>query len=380
MKRVRLRCSVLVYLVYLPFHCFPTVSQLCSALRVVAFCSILFTSLSHAQSIPQLINYQGRLLSTEGDPAPTAEYSLSVSLFTADSGGSHVWREDHPSVPVVRGYFNLIIGGRSADGALASQITQGTRYIEVTAGAYSTGRQSMLSVPYALQASNSITLAGHDWSSILVSGNNPALAAIKGAKVEIQGITTSQIKDNDILSVDIQDFTIISADLAPAVSKALSPVGTIVAFGGDVSALEPKPGWLRCTGDPISRTTYADLYATIHDYFGNGDGATTFNLPDFMGLFLRGVDHGSGRDEEAAGRTQFRSGGGGGAYQPGSFQNDAFETHVHTYSVVNGAVGVFGGAATPNQGNGSWQNNTVHATGGVENRPKSIAVNYLIKY
>ena len=48
-------------------------------------------------------------------------------------------------------------------------------------------------------------------------------------------------------------------------------------------------GFLICNGAAISRTTYARLFAVISTNFGVGDGSTTFNLPDYRGLFLRGA-------------------------------------------------------------------------------------------
>ena len=39
-------------------------------------------------------------------------------------------------------------------------------------------------------------------------------------------------------------------------------------------------------GAEISRTTYADLFNVIGTKFGEGDGSTTFNLPNLVGRFL----------------------------------------------------------------------------------------------
>lgn len=46
--------------------------------------------------------------------------------------------------------------------------------------------------------------------------------------------------------------------------------------------------WLKCDGSAISRTTYATLYAAIGNTYGNGDGSTTFNVPDLRGRFVMG--------------------------------------------------------------------------------------------
>ncbi|ARU23685.1 hypothetical protein RSSE_c3302 [Ralstonia solanacearum] len=56
------------------------------------------------------------------------------------------------------------------------------------------------------------------------------------------------------------------------------------------------PGWLKANGAVVSRSSYAGLYAVIGTTFGAGDGASTFNLPDLRGEFLRGWDDGRGVD------------------------------------------------------------------------------------
>ena len=40
-------------------------------------------------------------------------------------------------------------------------------------------------------------------------------------------------------------------------------------------------GFLYCDGSPVSRTTYAELFAVIGTTFGNPDGSNFPNLPDF---------------------------------------------------------------------------------------------------
>lgn len=62
------------------------------------------------------------------------------------------------------------------------------------------------------------------------------------------------------------------------------PSGTIVAFG----AASAPAGWLICDGSPVSRTSFAQLFALIGVQFGIGDGVTTFNLPDLRGRMIAG--------------------------------------------------------------------------------------------
>ena len=63
------------------------------------------------------------------------------------------------------------------------------------------------------------------------------------------------------------------------------PVGSISLFAG---AALPE-GYLLCDGAALSRTVYAELFSAIGTTWGEGDGSTTFNLPDFSGKFIRGT-------------------------------------------------------------------------------------------
>jgi microcystin-dependent protein len=59
----------------------------------------------------------------------------------------------------------------------------------------------------------------------------------------------------------------------------VTPTGTITMYG----AASAPAGWLLCDGSPVSRTTYASLFALIGIAYGAGDGSTTFNVPDLRG-------------------------------------------------------------------------------------------------
>lgn len=149
----------------------------------------------------------------------------------------------------------------------------------------------------------------------------------------------------------------------------------------------PPDGWLICNGQAISRTTYAALFAIIGESYGAGNGSTTFNLPDYRGVFLRGLDQGRGVD---TGRTL------------GSYQEDDFKSHTHTGSAASGGghthnysvIGLSSGSqlqggsgwgpvgATETTGSGGTHTHalSVSSAGGAESRPKNVAVVYCMKY
>lgn len=88
-------------------------------------------------------------------------------------------------------------------------------------------------------------------------------------------------------------------------------------------------GRLVADGSSVSRATYADLFAAIGVIYGNVDG-NTFNLPDYQGEFLRGVDSGEGNDPDAAGRTD--RGDGTDGDNVGTKQLHALQNHDHDYN------------------------------------------------
>lgn len=177
------------------------------------------------------------------------------------------------------------------------------------------------------------------------------------------------------------------------------PPGTIVAY---VGATAPA-GWLMCEGAQVSRSTYANLFAVISSQFGSGNNSTTFHLPDCRGRFVRGWDHGAGRDPQATLRTPSASGGNAGD-AIGSIQGGSFQSHTHplsdpghTHNILGSGNAGVGGVGHIAMGSaigsymygmfgwlpyvqGSTTGVTMQASGGSETRPLNINVNYIIKY
>ncbi len=79
---------------------------------------------------------------------------------------------------------------------------------------------------------------------------------------------------------------------------ALNPTGTIKVWPRST----PPVGHLVCNGAAISRETYADLFAVIGTSFGDGDGSTTFELPNLKGKVPVGLNS-SDADIDTIGKT-----------------------------------------------------------------------------
>ena len=62
-------------------------------------------------------------------------------------------------------------------------------------------------------------------------------------------------------------------------------VGEIYMYAGSVA----PSGFLLCDGSSVSRSAYAELFDVIGTNFGQGDGSTTFGIPDLRGRVIVGA-------------------------------------------------------------------------------------------
>ena len=143
-------------------------------------------------------------------------------------------------------------------------------------------------------------------------------------------------------------------------------------------------GWLECNGADVSRTTYANLFAVIAETYGNGDGSTTFTLPDMRGYFVRGWAHGTSNDPDKASRTD--RGDGTTGDNVGTKQGDQYESHSHGFdsaSYAQDGSGPSGGTSHLMADGGSPVTanpaNTTGSSGGNETRPLNINMMFIIK-
>lgn len=159
--------------------------------------------------------------------------------------------------------------------------------------------------------------------------------------------------------------------LTTSLEKA-APAGSIVMWPTGTAPTQ----WLLCDGSAVSRATYSALFAVIGVIYGNGDGSTTFNLPDFRGEFVRGTDNGAGNDPDAASRTD--RGDTTTGDNVGTKQGDQLDAHTHSETSVSGTAQAGPGSSNTFYNTEVSQN--TGSTGGNETRPRNIGMNFIIKY
>lgn len=89
-------------------------------------------------------------------------------------------------------------------------------------------------------------------------------------------------------------------------------VGSIIPFAGSTI----PTGFLVCDGRAIDRSTYSQLFDVIGTTYGNGDGISTFNLPNIVGRTFVGA-------------SQTLNIGDNGGEETHSLQSTEFAEHDH---------------------------------------------------
>jgi microcystin-dependent protein len=145
-------------------------------------------------------------------------------------------------------------------------------------------------------------------------------------------------------------------------------VGEVRMYAGTSVSIPSQ--WYLCGGQAVSRTTYAAAFSVLGTTWGNGDGMTTFNLPDLRGRAMFGLDNMGGTPANritsgVSGISGITLGGAGGD------QNSQDHTHAltdpgHQHPLVdaghlhNISLGLNTGVGTTVTGNSGGVLNTGH--------------------
>ncbi len=274
-------------------------------IRITLACIIAFASTLLAQTVPSLMNYQGRLTDEAGTPLPDGTYRLAFRLHSNAvfvPSETLIWGREYEAT-VLGGVFNVVLGA--------------------------TGGGEVEETP----AVSDLTFAFSEPNRFL------ELRIVRDAAGNITPRTI--LPRQQLLS---SPYAFTAASLIKEFQEALNPPGTIVAYGGS----NIPDGWLLCDGRALSSSQHPRLFAAIGTGWGSGIPSTTnnFNLPDLRGLFLRGVNNGRNdgyQDADASSRTNSvpigrPSTGGLVSGNPGplvgSLQLDQLPSHRHRWGVV----------------------------------------------
>lgn len=117
----------------------------------------------------------------------------------------------------------------------------------------------------------------------------------------------------------------------------LVPAGAIMPFGG----INLPDGWLYCDGAIVNISDYNILFQAIEYSFRDrslldGNGATTFGLPDFRGRFPLGLDNMNGSSANRVTNTAADALGGNAGQESVTVRETNLPEHEHDLSGASG--------------------------------------------
>jgi microcystin-dependent protein len=288
-----------------------------------------------ASTVPQLINYQGRLTDANGAPLD-GTYQLEFNIYDASSEGTIQWGPQvFLAVPVINGVFNVVLGTTDTAGkAISEAFTAEGRYlgIKLDTSTEITPRQQILSAPYAIKAQNGV------------------------------------------------------------------PIGTVHAFAGHISKI-PNDWFLCDGRSLESSSYPALYNIIGEKWGDGGDGtAGLFSIPDMRGLFLRGANQGRTDEYKDPSINQRVAINGSSIEEEASLQKWSTakpatpfvtdsNTHSHSIPAYDGNGGGYrrsypydgyNSNLTRNTGNTS-HTHEINSGGDIETRSNNASINYIIR-
>lgn len=148
------------------------------------------------------------------------------------------------------------------------------------------------------------------------------------------------------------------------------PVGMIGMF----PSLGIPEGWLKCDGKSYDKRTLPELFDVIGYNYSALKSGNLFQVPDYRGLFVRGLDY-----KQTPSEIHTFLDPDGERPLDGTVQEDEFKSHRHGEVFQQGGTepsGALGGDVIESDGYTRFTG----YTGGVETRPKNIVALYCIKW
>ena len=231
--------------------------------------------------------------------------------------------------------------------------------------------------------------------TLSVNGGSP-ISVVKPTTTGTAILTGSEVVAGNVIGVTYYSttgqFQLVTNNINIA-----TPPGQVATYG----MTSCPTGWLPANGAAVSRSTYSILFSTIGSTWGNGDGSSTFNVPDLRGTFVRGTGTNATGSSTGAvgpavgsyvtdtfqghlhgvtdpGHTHTATGAytSGNSSAPGAGYSFAYATTVTTSSATTGVTVTSPTTATTSCSGGSC--GTVSY--GTETKPKNYGILYCIKY
>ena len=226
----------------------------------------IFIGSAVASTVPQMINYQGRLTDSLGQPLNDT-VALTFKLYNVPSGGTALWSEPHGSVVVKDGLFTSLLGSISAIPENTFQNVNTFLGITPELDSEIVPRTQIVSVAYSFNADK---LDGYD-ASDLISLGQPSntfwcrgtgggggsgsftVCNASGAIREITGISVTMETISSLVTLLIGNSPVIDFNYSPNSTysyfswSSANGAGIMIPAGDSVVAAFSNPGQFHVT-------------------------------------------------------------------------------------------------------------------------------------
>jgi hypothetical protein len=165
-----------------------TVTLLCVYCATVAYAQ----QSQPVAAVPKLVRFSGSFRPADNTPARTME-SATLSVYRDQTGGAALWHEIQNVAVDVDGRYSVLMGATQNEGMPLDLFTSGEpRWLGVQfnrPGEAEQPRVLLVSVPYALKASDSDTLGGKPASAYLLAA--PAVGTATGSAASVTTTTST---------------------------------------------------------------------------------------------------------------------------------------------------------------------------------------------
>lgn len=211
--------------------------------------TLLFVSVGHwqssAQTVPRLLQYDGRLMNDESPVAGT--FDVRFALYPTLEGGEPVWSENH-ELTIDGGLFSVLLGSiNPLPPAVPEDHDRLYLALRIEDDAEMEPRLPLVSTTYALRSG--LADAVRDQS---VGAASLANSAVVTAKLANAAVTSEKLADDSVTAEKLADEAVTAAKLADdAITTAKLADGSVTAAklasgagggGGDITAVAAGEG------------------------------------------------------------------------------------------------------------------------------------------
>ncbi|MCB2153628.1 hypothetical protein KQI84_01980 [bacterium] len=250
----------------------------------------LLISTAAAQSVPSLVNYQGRLVDSNGNPLEGMKM-LEFNIYGSETGSDLLWGpQTFDNVPLISGEFNVILsqdtdGDDVTDGFSTSSAFLGIKVGDAggTVGAEFLPRQQFLAVPYAFHSLDSESANSGDLLARIEALENAVFPV--GSSFWVKYIDLLQNGSCGGVAIDSQGNVILSGRRG---------AGSVDFGGGVLEADQTAPFLAKFA--PDGNHLWSMHFPIVGEYAGYFDGVDVDSADNVIvtGYVPDGVDLGGG--------------------------------------------------------------------------------------